>query len=154
MHACKVTSVVSDSCDPVDCNQAPLPMGFSRQEYWSGLPFSFPGALPNPGNDPGSPALQANSLTAEPPGRPWFNSWVRKIHRRRDRLPIPVYLGFPCGSADKESPCNAGDQGLTPGLGRSPGEENGNSNIPAWKVPWTEKPEGLQLMGSQESDRT
>jgi len=41
---------------------------------------------------------------------------------RRDRLPTPVFLGFLCGSAGKESACNAGDLGLTPGLGRSPGE--------------------------------
>ena len=56
--------------------------------------------------------------------RPWFDSWVRKIHWRRDRLPTPVFLGFPSGSADKESTCNAGDVGLSPGLGRSPGERN------------------------------
>ena len=55
----------------------------------------------------------------------WFDSWVRKIHWRRDRLPIPVYLGFPCGSAGKESACNAEDLGLIAGLGRSPGEEKG-----------------------------
>ena len=42
-----------------------------------------------------------------------------------DRLPTPILLGFPCGSAGKESTCNAGDLGLTPGLGRSPWEENG-----------------------------
>ena len=42
-------------------SQAPLPMGFSRQEYWSGLPFPSPGDLPNPGIKPESPALQANS---------------------------------------------------------------------------------------------
>ena len=44
---------------------------------------------------------------------------------RRDRLPPPVFLGFPCGSAGKESACNAGDLGLIPGLGRSPGEGKG-----------------------------
>ena len=44
---------------------------------------------------------------------------------RRDWLPTPVFLGFPCGSAGKESPRNAGDLGLTPGLGRSPGEGKG-----------------------------
>ena len=44
---------------------------------------------------------------------------------RRDRLPNPVFLGFPCGSAGKESACNVGDLGLTPGLGRSPGEVKG-----------------------------
>ena len=54
-----------------------------------------------------------------------FDSWVRKIHWRRDRLPTPVFLGFPGGSASKESACNAEDVGLIPGLGRSPGEGKG-----------------------------
>ena len=45
-------------------------MGFSRQAYWSGLPFPSPGALPDPGMEPGSPALQADSLPSEPPGKP------------------------------------------------------------------------------------
>ena len=49
--------------------QAPS-MGFSRQEYWSGLPFPSPGDLPNPGIEPGSPALQADALLSEPPGKP------------------------------------------------------------------------------------
>ena len=49
---------------------APLSMGFSRQEYWSGLPFHSPGALPNPGIEPWSPKLQAVSLQSEPPGKP------------------------------------------------------------------------------------
>ena len=48
--------------------QAPLSMGFSRQEYWSGLPFPSPGDLPNPGIKPGSPAWQADALSSEPPG--------------------------------------------------------------------------------------
>ena len=43
---------------------------FSRQEYWSGLPFLSPGDLPNPGSEPRSPALQADSLPSEPPGKP------------------------------------------------------------------------------------
>ena len=47
--------------------QAPLSMGFSRQEYWSGLPFPSPGDLPDPGLEPGSPALQADSLPSQPP---------------------------------------------------------------------------------------
>ena len=50
--------------------QAPPSMGFSRQEYWSGLPFPSPGDLPNPGIEPGSPALQADALPSEPPGKP------------------------------------------------------------------------------------
>ena len=49
--------------------QAPPCMGFSRQEYWSGLPFPSPGDLPNPGIEPRSPALQADALTSEPPGK-------------------------------------------------------------------------------------
>ena len=50
--------------------QVPPSMGFSRQEYWSGLPFPSPGDLPNPGIEPGSPASQADSLPSEPPGKP------------------------------------------------------------------------------------
>ena len=69
--------------------QAPLSMGFSRQEYWSGSPYPPPGDLPSSGTEPGSPEL---------------------------------HEVFPCGSAGKESACNAGDLGLIPGLGRSPGE--------------------------------
>ena len=51
-------------------HQAPPSMGFSRQEYWSGLPFPSPGEIPNPGIEPRSPALQADALTSEPPGKP------------------------------------------------------------------------------------
>ena len=51
----------------------------------------------------------------------------QKIHWRRDRLPTPVFLGFPCGSAGKESTFNARDLRLIPGLGRSPGEGSGCS---------------------------
>ena len=50
--------------------QAPLSMEFSRQEYWSELPFPSPGALPDTGIKPKSPALQADSLQSEPPGKP------------------------------------------------------------------------------------
>ena len=52
--------------------------------------------------------------------RSQFDSWVRKTHWRRDRLPTPVFLGFRGGSAGKESDCNEGDLGSIPGLGRSP----------------------------------
>ena len=50
-------------------HQAPPAMGFSRQEYWSGLPFPSPGDLPDLGIEPRSPALQADALTSEPPGK-------------------------------------------------------------------------------------
>ena len=51
-------------------HQAPLSMGFSRPGYWSGLPFPSPGDLPNPGIEPGSPALQADAGPSEPPTLP------------------------------------------------------------------------------------
>ena len=50
-------------------NQAPPSTGFSRQEYWNGSPFPSPGDLPDPGIEPGSPTLQADSLPSEPPGK-------------------------------------------------------------------------------------
>ena len=68
---CAGCSIVSDSTTPwTVAHQAPLSMGFSRQEYWSGLPLPSPGDLPYPGIEPGSPALQADSLPSEPPGEP------------------------------------------------------------------------------------
>ena len=50
--------------------QAPLSMGVSRQEYWSGVPLPSPGDLPDPGIEPGFPALETDALTSEPPGKP------------------------------------------------------------------------------------
>ena len=61
--------------------QAPLSMGFSRQEYWSGLPFPSPGDLPNPGIEPGSPALQADALSSESPGNQ-DNSYEKRLRMR------------------------------------------------------------------------
>ena len=63
-------SVVSDSATPgnVAC-QTLLSIGFSRQEHWSVLPFPSPGDLPDPGTEPGSPALQADALLSKPPGK-------------------------------------------------------------------------------------
>ena len=63
---------MSDSLQPHELTiacQAPLSMGFPRQEYWSGLPFPPLGDLPNPGIKAESPALQAGSLLSEPPGK-------------------------------------------------------------------------------------
>ena len=62
--------VVSNSATPwTVAHQAPLYKEYPRQEYWSGLPFPFPGDIPNPGIEPCSPALQAGSLLSEPPGK-------------------------------------------------------------------------------------
>ena len=65
--------------------QAPPSMGFSRQEYWSGLPFPSPGDLPNPGIESRSPTLQADALPSEPPGklqcvqRPWSDGTLVEV---------------------------------------------------------------------------
>ena len=59
--------------------QAPLSMGLSKQEYWSGLPFPPPGNLPHPGIKPRSPALQADSLLSEPPGKPQKEYGIRRM---------------------------------------------------------------------------
>ena len=83
-------------------HQAPLSMGFSRQECQSGLPFPPPGHLPNPGIEPrSSPTLQADSLPSEPPGNKSFKKSLAIVGDTRDR-------------------------GSIPGLGRSPGEGHGN----------------------------
>ena len=75
---------------------------------------------------------------------------LEKIPWRRDRLPTPEFLGFPCGSAGKESTCSMGDLGLIPGLGRSPGEGNSHPlQYTAWRIPWT-----VWSRGHKESDTT
>ena len=59
-------------------------------------------------------------------------------------------MGFPGSLVVKHPPTNAGDMGLIPGLGISPGEENGNPlQYPAWEIPWTEESGGLRSAGSQ-----
>ena len=57
-------------------HQAPLSKGFSRQEYWRGLPFPSPGDLPDPGIEPTFPALQVDSLLSEPTGKPGFQKGI------------------------------------------------------------------------------
>ena len=82
--------------------------------------------------------------------RPWFDSWVRRICWRWDMLPTPVFLCFPGGLAGKEFTCHAGDLGLIPGLGRSPGEGTGyplqDSGL--------ENSRGYTVHGVAESDTT
>ena len=83
MHVCLVAQSCLTFCYPMDCSppgssvhgilQAPLSMGFSRQEYWNGLPFPSPGDLDDSGIKPASPvspALQADSLPTQPSGKP------------------------------------------------------------------------------------
>ena len=69
---CLVATLCLMLCDPwTEACLAPLSMGFPRQEYWSGLLFSSPGDLPDPGIEPGSPTSRADTLTSEPPGKPY-----------------------------------------------------------------------------------
>ena len=88
--------------------QAPPSMGFSRQECWSGLPFPSPGDLPDPGIKPESPVLQADALPSEPP------------------CSVGFFSGLSSWFSGEKSASQAGDLGLIPGSGRSPGEGNGN----------------------------
>ena len=68
---CQLLSCVQPFVTPwTAARQAPLSMEFSRQEYWSGLPLSSPGDLPEAEIEPGSLTLQADSLPSEPPGKP------------------------------------------------------------------------------------
>ena len=62
--------------------QAPPSMGFSKQEYWKGLPFPSPGELPNPGTELSSLALASVFFTTEPPGAPTWMSTQAKMHLR------------------------------------------------------------------------
>ena len=98
-------------------------MGFSSQEYWSGLPFLSPGDLPDPGIEPGSPALQADSLPSE-------------------SLFSECYL--PANARDVR------DADFVLGLGRCPGEGNGNPfQYSCVENPMDGEPGGLQSMRSQ-----
>ena len=67
VYVCVSCPIVSDSLQPHGTRQAPLSMEFSRQEYWNGLLFPSQGDLPYLGIEPGSPALQADSLPSKPP---------------------------------------------------------------------------------------
>ena len=84
-------------------------MGFSRQEYWSGLPFPSPGDLPNPGIKPASATLQADSLPSEPLGSHHPNGVLRY------QWSVSLIKN---GYVDKNLLANSGDTGSIPGLGR------------------------------------
>ena len=88
--------------------QAPLSMGFSRQEYWSGLPFPSPGDLPNPGADPKSPALQA-SLPVSHLGGPGFRKCVLVTQ-------APLSMGFSRQGCWSGLPFSSSGDHLDPGI--------------------------------------
>ena len=83
-----ILSVMSESLQP----HVPLSMEFPRQEYWSGLPLLSLGDLPDPGIKPGSPALPADSLPAEPPGK----SFLRELHELIHRKYLDKHLEYKC----------------------------------------------------------
>ena len=96
---CLVSRLCPTLCNSMDCScQAPLFMGFSSQEYWSGLPFPLPGDLPDPGIEPMSPAWQVGSLSLShlrSTGRYTrcrFDPWVGKSTWRRKWQPTPIFL--------------------------------------------------------------
>ena len=72
--------------------QASPSMGFSRQEYWSGLPFPSPGDLPNPGIKPGSPALQTDALSPEPPGNIYIYIYIHTHTHTHTHTHMHLYL--------------------------------------------------------------
>ena len=83
--------------------KAPLSMEFSRQEYWSGLPFPSPGDLPNSGIEPGSPVLQAYTLPWEPPvlcylyiykySREWTIQQEKEKRKKKKNIKLPLFAG-------------------------------------------------------------
>ena len=84
-HQSESESEVAQSCLTLCdlwtvAHQAPPSTGFSRQEYWSGLPFPSPGDLPYPGIEPRSPTLQADTLTSVPPGKP-LNTKIQSLRK-------------------------------------------------------------------------
>ena len=91
------------SCDPMDCSLPGSSVnGISRQEYWSGLPFPFPGDFPDPEIKPGSPELQADSLLTELPGKPPRNLTVMKLKNcfseYHSAFPAAMYEGYGCST--------------------------------------------------------
>ena len=87
-------SVLSNSVTPwTVAHKAPLSVGFSRQEYWRGLPFPMPGDLPNPGIVPRSSTLQAGALPSEPPGNQLYVYIYALPLRPPSYPPHPTPLG-------------------------------------------------------------
>ena len=105
---------------------------------------SIPGLGRAPGEGKGYPlqyswaSLVTQLIKNQPTMR---ETWVGKIHWRRERLPTPVFLGFPCGSAGKESACNEGDLGWEDPLEKGMAT---HSSILAWRIPWIVKSMGSQ----------
>ena len=113
--------------------QAPPSMGFSRQEYWGGLPFPSPGDLPDPGIEPRSPTLQADSLLSEPPGKPLiFTSEVKSLSPVRLFVtPWTVAYQAPPSMGFSRQECWSGLPFPSPGDLPDPGIEPGSPALQA-----------------------
>ena len=113
----EVTQSCPTLCDPLDCSPPGSSVhGVLQARILEWVPISFSGDLPDPGMEAVSPALQADALLSEPPGRSLPHTvWFHLYHS----------WGLPGGSAGKESACNVEDLGSIPGLGRFPGEGKG-----------------------------
>ena len=145
-------------------------MGFSRQEYWSGLPFPSPGDLPDPGTEPGSPTLEADALTSEPPGNrnillsrihfKMLNTWptdlelghmtLRKLESNTSYW-MKVFLAATSFNLIKSMQWprsnSQWDYWHTIHVALEKAMATHSSTL-AWKIPWTEEPSRLQSMGS------
>ena len=136
------------------------PMGFSRQEYWSGLPFPSPGDLPDPGIEPGSPAFQADAVTSEPPGNPqlYRKAAVSKaLFGEGNGTPLQYScLENPMGGEAwwatvhgvAEGQTRLSDFSFTFHFHALEKEMATHSSVLAWRIPGTGEPGGLPSMGS------
>ena len=83
----EITQSCLTLCDPMDCSLSGfLAHGISRQGYWGGFPFTSPGGLPDAGMEPGYPALQADALPSEPPGKPINQIPLEFSRKKKDSL--------------------------------------------------------------------
>ena len=163
MHACLITSVVSDSAIlwTVNC-QPHLSMEFSRQGYWSGLPLSPPGDLPNSGIEPESPAppaLQADSLPLNQWGGPYSSLLDIPVHYREAQATEPVAGVIRASQMVQvvKTKQNKTKQKNLPAMKETQDmriqslsweyplekEMATHSSILAWRILWTEEPTGL-----------
>ena len=117
-------------------------MEFSRPEYWSGQPLPSSGDLPNPGIEPGSPALQGDSLPAEPPGKPKNTgmgslSLLQQIFPTQESNPMQEMWVRSLGQEDSLEK-----------------EMATHSSTLAWEIPWTAEPGRLHSVGLQRVRQT
>ena len=141
---CVTHSVMTNSAAPrTVAGQAPLSMGFSRQEYWSGLPFPSPGDLPHPGTEPRPPALQADAVPSEPSGKQAFQGCSSVSQFSRSVMCNSLQ---PCESQHARPPCPS----PTPGVysNSCPSSRWGRPAISSSVVPCSSFPQSLPASGS------